>query len=63
VVEPEKEVKKEKEKEEEELQAGAQWEYNVGDSCCFGTRSVSRVAQEMEFWQRDCVWRMHGGIG
>lgn len=33
------------------------WEYDVGDSCCFGTRTV----RTMEFGM-DCVWRMHGGV-
>ena len=30
------------------------FEEDVGDSCCFGTRTV-------EFGV-DCIWRLHGGV-
>ena len=29
-------------------------EEELGDSCCFGTRTV-RVG-------RDCIWKLHGGV-
>ena len=32
-------------------------EEDIGDSCCFGTRTV-RTADIGS----DCVWRLHGGI-
>jgi hypothetical protein len=33
------------------------WEDDVGDSCCFGTRTVRTMEIGM-----DCVWRIHGGV-
>lgn len=30
------------------------WEEDVGDSCCWGTRTVDIGM--------DCVWKIHGGI-
>lgn len=29
-------------------------EMDVGDSCCFGTRTVEVG--------RDCIWKLHGGV-
>jgi len=34
------------------------WGEDVGDSCCFGIRTVAGGD-----WMRDdCIWRLHGGV-
>lgn len=39
----------------------AEWELDVGDSCCFGTRTVSSVDVIPDV-ARDCLWKLHGGV-
>jgi len=41
--------------------AAAEWELDVGDSCCFGTRTVSSIDVIPDV-ARDCLWKIHGSV-